>query len=237
MIPGPERGSSSTYSQRLLAVVDRTVTPPTLPLTQPWGLGLSDLLLTLPGLPGASAKPLRTALDRFGHLGISPTTLTVDAVTFRWDSVRQLHTATAADVLTSTAVERELVRLGDLLPRIPGRRRLVAHVSQLIMGLATGILETALDGRARPTGAQLPPAIPSTLHVAGRMGRTGEHVVGLVPALILAAVPAAATAVLDTAVLHQVPVVDAPRPHSRQHADKVAGTLQRLAVVRARTSP
>lgn len=215
-------------SERWRAVVrmDRLPPAPQLPLHGHWQVGLSDVLRASAGMPADSARALGL-VDRVARLAISPQQLTLDGDTHRWADILALHTAPAVDVLTSSALESELSRLGGRLPPVPGRRWLVARVSQVMIGLTAGVLEAALAPGGFAAAATNPP-IPTRLVVRGRFGRSREDDVGLFPALICASLPGVAAAVTHIAAANGIQLVAAPPAASRRYADRVAETLRGL---------
>lgn len=221
-------GALPKVLDRLRAQLER-IPAPEVPVTAPWSLGLPAVVLSSAAVPQAAWAV--SALSRFGELSLSPTHLGVDGTDIAWADVVEVRMGDVAQLLSGTALDKEIGRIASRLPPVPGRAWLVRHVSQVVLGLGIGVAQAALGRFRTAAGTQErdPGAgIPMTVLSRGRFGRQVETDLGLFAALVCAAVPGVTDAVLDSAHRHGVTVLPAETARTWRNAEAVRSALLSL---------
>jgi len=192
---------------------------PTLPLREPWGIGLGQVLSGHPALP-ESLRGVVGRLDHFGRLQISPTAINFDGDTVRWEKVEEVRFASVLEVITSRALDHEAARLASLLPPVPGRGWLVRQAVGILVALCLAVAgperddDVAVDGGPADDGAV---GIPVSLTYRG-LARRKELTPGVFAALVAAATPSISEAIAAVARERGITVTVASVTRARQQA-------------------
>lgn len=193
------------------------------PVEGEWSIGIGGLLAEHPKVP-VQMHGLARKLDRYGGLAISERGLTVDGDHAEWDSITEIRTRNVVDYLLSDGVVRALDTLP--LPRFPGRKRLLAAVSEALMAL---LLAAAREQFDRGTDIR----IPTEISFPGGLGRRRELSPSILATLILTD-PAVAQCLDATATAHGTSICAAD-DEAMQTAEQRAAMLKaKLAALNAR---
>lgn len=169
---------------------------PAAPAVEPWELSMASLVASSSsGALAAAARPLRL-LDRFGRVAVSPQGVGLDDQDVSWTEVRELRSGYVCDVLTQSALKRELRRLQHLLPPVPGRSWVLGRIADVLGALLARALPAAEGGREVVTG----------LTYAGRLGREKTADAGFASVLLLAVLPGVDRSIRETATAFGVPL-------------------------------
>ena len=169
---------------------------PSVPAVEPWSLSLAELVGSSEVVPGPAIKVL-SLLDSFGCIRVGPTGLGFDGTDVPWGDVREVRVAQLFELLTRTALEKEVERLRRLLPPVPGRK--------WVVGRALAMFQ-ALVGRAWATSGSGSATAVCTVRYRSRFGRERELHPGIVAVLVLAALPQVNESLIATARSHGVSV-------------------------------
>lgn len=183
---------------RLNALIDAR-RPPAGPITQPWAIGLGDLVGDVPGFP-RRLDGLARRLDRFGGVAISPETIAFDGEDVEWADVTEVRVRHVLDYLVDDAVEQQLERLP--LPPFPGRKRVLEALGKAVL---TWSLVLAKEQLEKP---QFDLRVPAEVDYRGRFRSTKTLSGGVVAAIMLAD-PSVSASVIATAQARGIPVVQA----------------------------
>ena len=183
---------------RLNALID-TRRPPAGPITQPWAIGLGDLVGDIPGFP-RRLDGLARRLDRFGGVAISPETIAFDGEDVEWADVTEVRVRHVLDYLVDDAVEQQLERLP--LPPFPGRKRVLEALGKAVL---TWSLVLAKEQLEMP---KFDLRVPAEIDYRGRFRSTKTLSGGVVAAIMLAD-PSISASVIATAQAKGIPVVQA----------------------------
>lgn len=220
--------------RRVAALWDR-IEGPAVPLTEPWALGIGRFLGAHPRLP----RRLRSALgllDRLGAVSLRPDAIGVDGESVPWDRVTELRLAPAVDVLTVQALEQEYARLTSRLPRIPGRRWVVARAMELVLTLVLAVTGLGLrtgstagtEGEPDTEGDRvLSRHVLRSVRHRGRL-RDGELEPGVFAALVFVKKPEVTEAAVELARRNGVRVVRAEPVRSHRQAARLRGAAVRI---------
>ncbi|MGY1802962.1 hypothetical protein ACI78T_06750 [Blastococcus sp. SYSU D00922] len=174
---------------------------PAAPATSHWELSVSALV-SASGQVNPVARRALAVLDRFGRVAVGPLGIGLDDEDIPWSAVTALHTAPVSQVLTESALDRELERLLRVLPPLPGRSWVLERVGSVLGGLL---------GRALPTDGALGAEVVTGADSRRRLGRTSTTSLGFVGTLLLAALPQVDLSFRATAASHGVNVLPAGR--------------------------
>jgi hypothetical protein len=198
---------------------------PLVPLRQPWGSGLGQILGTHPALPD-NLRSTVNRLDRLGRIRMSPEMIGFDGEDVRWERVDEIAFGPVQDVITSHALQHEARRLTTLLPPVPGRKWLVRQALQILVGLCRAVADRSVDD-SESEGA---PSIPVSVTYRGSLGRRKELTPGVFAALVAASAPTFSEAVMMIAAERGIRITVAPVPRSRAQATairKMANAMSR----------
>jgi hypothetical protein len=170
--------------------------PPPGPITQPWELGVGDLLAEHPKVPDRLRGVVRK-LDRFGGVAVNPEQVGFDGDEIDWDQVTEVRMRHVVDFLYADAALDQLKSLP--LPWFPGRKRLAMALGEATLTLAMVTLEdqlTKVDADLR---------VPAEIEYRGalRMRRTMSP--GVIATLVLLD-PAVKGCIVATAEARGIPV-------------------------------
>lgn len=160
---------------------------------------MSALVRRRRDVPKLAGKALGL-LDRFGALRLGPDSVGFDDEDVEWAKVVRVHTRPVVEVLTETAIRREMERVRKLLPPVPGRKWVLSKVGDGLERLAVA----ALDPASRPESR----SVVSELSYRASFGRRKDLTPGLAVTTILAAMPAVNDSILVTARARGVEVAD-----------------------------
>jgi hypothetical protein len=201
--------------QWLRAVLARTGLPDA-PATQPWRLSVPALVARHPKIPAAAAWPLRK-LGRIGEVMVGPAAIGFDGRDVPWDRVLEVRVHATGGLVPDAVADREIRRIRELLPPVPGRTWVLGQLVTVLLALA--------GNRANSRGDQV---IACEIVYRTRLGRVRQHGTGLLGAAILAAFPAVNQAIIATARSRGVPVSPAPAAPGRSRAER-AGRMRAAA--------
>jgi hypothetical protein len=179
----------------MLAAVPR----PASPIAQPWELSIATLIGSHPRVPSIAAKLLRR-LDRFGRVSIRPDRVGFDDKTIRWSRVIEVRTYTTTGLVPHVVIDREVERIREMFPPVPGRRWLVRKAAE-------GLLTVVMAGAGqRLRHAAIVPMLPCEIVYRNVFGRRVELPAGLFAAAMMAAIPEAGHSLTTTARALAIPV-------------------------------
>lgn len=111
----------------------------------------------------------------------------------------QVRTRPIAEVLTQTALSREIERVRKVLPPVPGRKWVLTKVGEVLGDLALAAMTRAgREGTSR--------GVASELVCRAHLGRTRVVTGGMVVTAILTLVPAANESIVVTARSHGIDI-------------------------------
>jgi hypothetical protein len=175
-----------------LAAVPR----PAVPVTEPWQLSIATLLGVHPRVPGVAVRLLEL-LDRFGEVTVGPSQIGFDGEDIPWDKVVEIRTHPTATLVPDIAVDKEVDRIRDLLPPVPGRKWVVSKAAECLLTLVMAVTASAeQDDRL----------VPCEIVYRSVFGRPKELSAGLFAATILGAFPSVGDALIATAEARGIPV-------------------------------
>lgn len=177
----------------------RDLPRPASPIVEPWELSIGTLICRHPKVPSVAARLLRR-LDQFGRVMIGPDRIGFDDKTVRWAKVIEIRTYVAACPVPSVVVNREIDRIRELLPPVPGRKRILTKAVDGLM-----ILMLAAAGSPERSAHSIR-TLPCEIVYRNRLGRRATLPAGLFAAIILAAIPEAALSLTTTAQIRAIPV-------------------------------
>ncbi|MEW1906938.1 hypothetical protein AB0442_00570 [Kitasatospora sp. NPDC085895] len=160
-----------------------TLPPPEAPATDDWEVSIAALIGRHPRVPGPAVWLLHQ-LDGLGQVAFGPEKVGFDGEDVPWAKVQELRLHSTLDLLPDVVLDKEVDRIREFLPPVPGRKWVVAR--------AAGREERLL---------------PCEIVHRGLLGRPRQLGGGLFAATALAALPAAADGLVATAKAHGVPVV------------------------------
>ncbi len=206
---------------RLNAIIDAR-RPPAGPITQPWSVGLGDLVGDIPGFP-RRLDGLARRLDRFGGVAITPETIAFDGEDVEWADVTEVRVRHVLDYLVDDAVEQQLERLP--LPPFPGRKRVLEALGKAVL---TWSLVLANEQLEKPN---FDLRVPAEVDYRGRFRSTKTLGGGVVAAIMLAD-PSVSASVIATAQAKGIPVVRADNELDAA-IDRSAELRQKIAKIQA----
>lgn len=168
---------------------------PAVPVEQEWELSVGWLLKQYRDVPAIASKGLGM-LDRFGALRLSPSHLRIENHDIEWSKVSAVHTRQLAEVVTTSALEREGERLKALMPPLmPGRGWLVERMTSVIGQAA----KSALD---RSDREGLRRRVVSEVEYRGGFGRSKSIEPGVAVISFLGSIGGLNDAVIEMATKH-----------------------------------
>ena len=189
---------------RAVAAVPR----PTSPVAEPWELSIATMVRALPGVPSIAAWPLRR-LDKFARVAIGPDRVGFDGKTVRWRRVVEVRLYPRRGPVPAVVIDREVARLSDVLPPVPGRKWMVAKAARTVVAANTLF--------AHPAGATTGP-VPCEILYRGIFGRSAHLRAGLFAAMMLNAIPEASHSLITTAQANAIPIRTIPSPPGQTRA-------------------
>ncbi|WP_354641103.1 hypothetical protein [Kitasatospora camelliae] len=195
-----------------------SVPAPESPAEESWELSLAAMIGTLPKVPGPAVRLLHQ-LDGLGQVVFGPERIGFDDEDVEWSRVTELRLHSTAELLPDVVVDKEVDRIREFLPPVPGRKWLVGKIAE---GLLTLVL-TAAEAAVREERM-----LPCEVVYRSRLGRPKQLGGGLFAAAALAARPDAAKSLIATAEALGIPVVTVEPTGTR------ADRAQRLRATSAR---
>ncbi|MFD8596905.1 hypothetical protein ACFV1L_18080 [Kitasatospora sp. NPDC059646] len=192
------------------------------PLTAPWEISLAGLIGRLPHVPGPAVRLLHL-LDGLGQVAVGPDEVGFDGEPVAWGKVLEIRCHSTVDLLPDVVVEREVDRIRELLPPVPGRKWLVTKAAE-------GLLTLALAATAAAEREDRP--LPCEIVVKNLIGRPKSLAGGLFAASALTLLPEAGERILAEARSRGIPVTVVDDPMTGVHAEHAAqlrGAAERLA--------
>ncbi|MFJ5230101.1 hypothetical protein ACIQBJ_09400 [Kitasatospora sp. NPDC088391] len=194
---------------------------PGVPLDGPWEVSLAGLVGRLPHVPGPAVRLLHL-LDGLGQVVVGPAEVGFDGGTVAWEKVLEIRCHSTVDLLPEVVVDREVDRVREFLPPVPGRRWLVTRAAEAL--LTIGLAATAAAERQERS-------LPCEIVVKNLVGRPKSLPGGLFAASVLTLVPEAGAALLAAAEERGVKVTVVDDPMTGVHAERAArlrGATDRL---------
>ncbi|WP_344833602.1 hypothetical protein [Actinocorallia longicatena] len=161
-----------------------------------WKLSVGGIIGRHPKTPGTVRK-LLGLLDDFGAVEIGPDEIGFDGTTVAWDRVIEIRRHSTADLLPDVVMDREVDRIRDFLPPVPGRKWVVTRATETLLTLV-------MAARGAGGGDSV---IPCEIVYRNRLGRTAELPAGLFAATILTLMPAASETLMSTAHQRGIPII------------------------------
>lgn len=200
---------------------------PAAPPLEPWEVSLAGLVGRLPHVPGPAVRLLHL-LDGLGQVAVGPEEVGFDGETASWDKVLEVRCHSTVDLLPEVAVEREVDRIREFLPPVPGRKWLVTRVAEALLTVAIAA-GTAAERQTRH--------LPCEIVAKNLIGRPKQLAGGLFAASALTLVPEAGESILAAARERGIPVTVVEDPMTGVHAEHAArlrAASQRLTDALAR---
>ncbi len=193
----------------------KPVRPDPGPATDRWGVGVGEMVASLPKMPGL-VRGLARQLNQFGSVVVSPAFIEFDGDEVPWSRVTEIQTRRLVGYLLTDAITKQVDRLP--IWWFPGRGLVL-----------TGLTHTALTAFAVAADLHLDRGvftlyIPAEVQSKGVI-RTKQMSPGLPGALVLAD-PAVRDMIESTAQAHGIPVRQADN-------DALELAAQRAAVIRS----
>lgn len=183
------------WARAVLADVER----PQVPIGEAWRVSIATIIGRYPRVPGVATR-LLGRMDRFGEVAIASEEVGFDGKTVAWDKVLEVRTHGIAEILPDVAVEKEVERIRELLPPIPGRKWVVRKAVEGLLTLLLATVETPEDAAGDD------PMIACEIVYRNAIGRPKPLVAGLFGTAILGAIPEAGASLIATAQNRGVPV-------------------------------
>ncbi|RBY74801.1 hypothetical protein DQ239_18585 [Blastococcus sp. TF02-09] len=197
------KATSSVSASPLAGVLERHGLPDA-PAASEWELSIGSLVAGA-GRVNPVARQALDLLDRFGRVAVGPAFVGLDNEDIPWTAVTGLRAATVAQVLTESALDREMDRLRVVLPPVPGRRWVLGRVGDVVGSLLDWVLSD--EGRL---GAEIVTAVDHKK----RLGRATTSTVGFFGVLLLTALPDVNRSIWSTAAARGATVPPARAPSS-----------------------
>ncbi|WP_405012825.1 hypothetical protein [Kitasatospora sp. NBC_01539] len=202
--------------------------PPEAPAAVEWEVSIAALIGRHPRVPGPAVRLLHL-LDGFGQVAVGPERVGFDGDDVAWEKVQELRLHSTLDLLPDVVVGKEVDRIREYLPPVPGRRWVVTRAAE---GLVTLVL-AAVEAAEREDLL-----LPCEIVHRGLLGRPKQLNGGLFAAAVLALLPAASESLIATAKARGIPVVavdpDGVRADRAQRLRSTSAALRdRLGALRA----
>jgi hypothetical protein len=209
--------AGSDWARRAL----ETHPKPGVPLTAEWEVSLAGLVGRLPHVPGPAVRLLHL-LDGLGQVAVGPEELGFDGESVAWGKVLEIRCHSTVDLLPDVVVEREVDRIREFLPPVPGRKWLVTRAAEALLTVA--LAATAAAERQERS-------LPCEIVAKNLIGRPKQLAGGLFAASALTLIPEAGEALLAAARERGIPVTVVDDPMTGLHAERAAqlrGATDRL---------
>lgn len=167
------------------------IAPPVEPIAATWEVSTVELIRRVYDVPSVAVRALGQ-LDRFGAIRIAPEFVGFDKEDVPWGKISTVYTRRLGDVLTNSALEREVERLRKTLPPVPGRKWVLEKAASALGELC----RTALD---KSGSEALDRGVVSEIEYRGGLGRKKTLAGGLVVTAVLGLVPDANRILVSTA--------------------------------------
>ncbi|MEV4559884.1 hypothetical protein AB0K51_23220 [Kitasatospora sp. NPDC049285] len=195
---------------------------PDVPPTEDWEVSLAGLVARLPRVPGPAVKLLHL-LDGLGQVSIGPEQVGFDGEQVDWSRVLEIRCHSSLDFLPGVVVDREVDRIRELFPPVPGRRWLVTKAVEALLTVALAAFDAA-ERQER--------ALPCEIVSKNLIGRPKPLPGGLFAASVLTLIPEAGDSLLAAARARGIPVVEVENTDAGIHAERaqqLRGVSHRVA--------
>ncbi|WP_099901356.1 hypothetical protein [Streptomyces sp. TLI_171] len=216
--------AGSDWPRRALETHPKPAVPP----AEPWEVSLAGLVGRLPHVPGPAVRLLHL-LDGLGQVAVGPEEVGFDGESVAWGKVLEIRCHSTVDLLPEVVVDREVDRIREFLPPVPGRKWLVTKAAEALLTVA--LAATAAAERQERS-------LPCEIVAKNLIGRPKGLPGGLFAASVLTLVPEAGEAILAAAKERGVKVTVVDDPMVGVHAeravqlraasDRLAEALRRL---------
>ncbi|GAA2125814.1 hypothetical protein GCM10009759_77970 [Kitasatospora saccharophila] len=200
--------AGSDWARRALETHPKPGVPP----TEDWEVSLAGLVGRLPHVPGPAVRLLHL-LDGLGQVAVGPDEVGFDGESVAWGKVLEIRCHSTVDLLPDVVVEREVDRIREFLPPVPGRKWLVTRAAEALLTLA--LAATAAAERQERS-------LPCEIVAKNLIGRPKTLAGGLFAASALTLIPEAGEALLATARERGIPVTVVDDPMTGLHAERAA---------------
>jgi hypothetical protein len=172
---------------------------PDAPITYPWEASAAALVTSHPMAPALAAGLFRR-LDQFGRIAIGPRGVGFDGHDVAWEEIIEVRVHSTVDMVPRVVMHREVDRIRELFPPVPGRRWVVSRAADAMLTLVMA----AAHRPERDTATA--PEVPCELVYRRRLGRTRTLSAGLFATTILVVVPEASHSLIASAHARGIPV-------------------------------
>ncbi|GAA4853859.1 hypothetical protein [Kitasatospora terrestris] len=183
---------------------------PAVPTAEPWEISLAGMVGRLPRVPGPAVRLLHL-LDGLGQVSIGPKRIGFDGEEVDWERVVEIRQYSAVDLLPDVVVEREVDRIREFLPPVPGRKWLVTKAAEGLLTVALAASEAAERGER---------LLPCEIVHKNLLGRPRTMAGGLFAASVLTTVPEAGESLVAAARARGIPVTIAKSPRAGTHTER-----------------
>ncbi|BAJ29903.1 MULTISPECIES: hypothetical protein [Kitasatospora] len=198
--------AGSDWARRAL----ETHPKPEVPLTAEWEVSLAGLVGRLPHVPGPAVRLLHM-LDGLGQVAVGPDEVGFDGESAPWGKVLEIRCHSTLDLLPDVVVDREVDRIREFLPPVPGRKWLVTRAAEALLTVA--MAATAAAERQERS-------LPCEIVAKNLIGRPKNLAGGLFAASALTLIPEAGEAILATARARGIPITVVEDPMTGLHAER-----------------
>jgi hypothetical protein len=146
-------------------------------------------------------------LDKYGRVTIGPDRVGFDDKAIKWNKVVEIRCYPTTNLVPSVVVAREVDRIREAFPPIPGRRWLVTKA-------ANSLVTVGMAFASPRWPADRAPMLPCQIVYRNLFGRRAQRSAGLFAAVVLAGIPEAASSLIATAHARSVAVRPMPDPES-----------------------
>jgi hypothetical protein len=186
---------------------------PAAPIAEAWQLSISGLIRQLPLVPSIAARLLRR-LDRYGQVILTPDRVGFDDKSIPWNKIIELRLHPIAGVPPTVVVDREVDRIRELLPPVPGRKHAVAAAAEALLTLFLAGTQTAVQTERQPRN------LPCEIVYRTRLGRRASLPAGIFAVGVLAAIPEVADSMTATAQARKIPIQAIADPRGDRRAER-----------------
>lgn len=219
--------------------------PPSPRLLEPWEVSLASLVDTVPRVPDIAVKALGL-LDGFGAVHIGPEKIGFDGDEVEWDKVVCMRTRRASDMISGAVLEREVDRLRQYLPPVPGRKWAVGKAVDLLavlclvaledeLAAVTGVVDGARGLDTATNEVTRDGRVVSEIVHRGWVRKEKELQAGVLASAVLAQIRGADDCLREMATARRIPVVPAEDGNDLEDAtERAAAIRQRIDELRAK---
>lgn len=200
--------------------------PPRVPVTEDWKLSVGVLVGRHPRTPGVVRKALGL-LDRFGAVRLGPAEVGFDGDDVEWDKVLEVRTRKAFEMMTTQSLDREVNRIRELLPPLPGRKWVVTKAAEALTTIVLAALENSSEERLGDL------VVPSEIVYKGLLGRRRTVSGGLFAVAVLAVVQESREGIVAMAEQHGIKVTEA-EPVQEEAAARITTLRERTDAISGR---